>query len=129
MREGGEVVVYVDSPLWATELTSLAEHYRRALNEEIGKRAVRTVRFTVSKKVQDTKRTERLEHQTDEFYEQAEVEPVPLTGAERDQVEASVAAIDDEELREAVLRATIADMQRKKGMAARESREKPREGF
>jgi predicted nucleic acid-binding Zn ribbon protein len=29
----GELVVYVDSPVWATELSALSEPYRVAINE------------------------------------------------------------------------------------------------
>ncbi len=121
LREG-EMVVFVDSPLWATELTSLSEQYRQALNTEIGKEVVKSVRFTVSRKVQEHQRREAAEKEAGEFYSEDKVDPVPLTDEERRQVESSAAAIEDEELREAVLRATIADLQWKKGIKAHKSR-------
>ncbi len=71
---------------------------------------------------------EARELETEEFYKEDDVEPVPLTDRERAQVEASVGAIPDEELREAVLRATVKDLEWKKGIAERNSRETPREG-
>ena len=52
-----------------------------------------------------------------EFYIGGEwVEPRPLTGDETRAVERSVAGIEDEGLREAALRATIRDLEWKKGL-------------
>jgi predicted nucleic acid-binding Zn ribbon protein len=50
------LVVYVDSPIWATELSAMAEHYREAVNTELGEELVRSVRFTVSRKVEEGRR-------------------------------------------------------------------------
>jgi hypothetical protein len=121
LREG-EMVILVDSPLWATELSSLAEQYRQALNREIGKESVRAVRFTVSRKVQERQRWEAAETEIESFYTEDKVDPVPLTEEELRQVESSTSAIEDDGLREAVLRATIADLQWKKGIRAHKSR-------
>jgi hypothetical protein len=52
---------------------------------------------------------------------------VPLSENELAQVTASTASIPDAELREAVLRATVTDLEWKKGIALRNSRQKPRE--
>jgi hypothetical protein len=125
LREG-EMVVYVDSPLWANELTALAERYRQALNEEIGKETVKAVRFTVSRKVEESRRRVAAEKEAEEFYSEDKVEPIALTLSEREQVELSVSSIEDQELKQAVLRATIADLQWKKGIQARKCREEPR---
>jgi hypothetical protein len=120
MRDG-TLIVYVDSPVWATELSAMSERYREALNEEIGQELVRTIRFTVSKKV--------VEQHHDDFYQEDNVPSVPLTPAELSRVVRSVAAIPDSELREAVLRATIKDLEWKRGIAARNARQRPREGL
>jgi hypothetical protein len=51
----GELVVYVDSPLWATELSALSEQYKTSMNSTLGQNPVRSVRFTVSRKVKQEK--------------------------------------------------------------------------
>ena len=47
----GELVVMVDSPTWANELSLMSEDYKRRLNEAVGEELVRAVRFSVSKRV------------------------------------------------------------------------------
>ncbi len=128
MREG-TLIVYVDNPAWATELTAMSERYRTALNEEIGQELVRKIRFSVSRKVVEQHRIVAVEKETDDFYKVDDVPSVPLSSTELAQVEASVEAIPDLELREAVLRATVKDLEWKRGIAARNSREEPREGL
>jgi hypothetical protein len=126
MREG-VLIVYVDSPAWATELSAMSERYRGAINEEIGQELVREIRFTVSRKVAEQHRIVSLEKERTDFYQEDNVPSIPLEPAELAQVEASVEVIPDPELREAVLRATIKDLEWKRGIAARNSREKPPE--
>lgn len=125
----GELVVFVDSPVWATELSALAGPYRDALNEELGRKAVRSVRFAVSRKVENQHRITADEHATEEFYLPDPTEPVPLSDVERAQVEASAEGIPDERLREAVIRATVAGMEWRKGQHGVKTRQKPREGL
>jgi len=121
IREG-ELVVFVDSSLWATELSALSEHYRESVNKELGEELVKAVRFTVSKNVAKEKRIERVLTESEEYLTEDKVEPVALTANELAQIEASVSAIEDDELRRAVLRATVADLQWKKGLKSREER-------
>ncbi len=119
-----DLVVYVDSHAWASDLSALSEQYRGRMNEGLGKELVRSVVFTVSRKVADERVFAAREMETEEFYREDDVEPVPLTDLERRQVEASVQAVPGEELREAVLRATVKDLEWKKGIALKNSREK-----
>jgi len=123
----GTLIVYVDSPIWATELSAMSERYRGAINEEIGQELVRDIRFTVSRKVIEQHRILRDESDTDEFYKEDDVPSVALTPPELAQVTASVSTISDPELREAVLRATVKDLEWKKGIATHNSREAPPE--
>jgi len=125
---GGTLIVFVDSPVWATELTSMSEQYRVSLNEELGQELVKDVRFSVSRKVSDEQRLVKHETDLDEFYREDDVEPIPLSDNELAQVKASAERIPDESLREAAIRATVKDLEWKKGVSARNSREKPREG-
>jgi hypothetical protein len=126
MRDG-TLIVYVDNAAWATELSAMAERYRTAINERLGKELVRGIRFTVSRKVVEQHRIVAAEQDHDDFYKEDDVPSVPLTAAELSQLVASVETIPDEELREAVLRATVRDLEWKRGIAARNSREEPRE--
>jgi hypothetical protein len=73
-------------------------------------------------------RTAAAETDSEEFYREDDVEPVPLSEVERAQVEASAASIPDAALREAVVRATVSDLEWKKGIAVRNSRESARDG-
>lgn len=118
----GEMVVYVDSPMWATELSSLSEQYRQAVNAEIGKNAVKSIRFNVSRKVSQQKLIIGAEEETDRFYERDKTKPLPLNTAEMEQILESTKEIEDPELREAVVKATVVDLQMKKGQKHLKSR-------
>lgn len=126
---GGELMVYVDSPVWATELSALAGPYRDAINEEIGRNVVRSVRFAVSAKVDRERAHRRREAETDAGRAEERVTPVALSEAELAQVRESAATIPDERLREAVLRATVAGMEWEKGRKAAKSRQEPPHGL
>lgn len=121
----GELVVEVDSAVWATELSALAGHYQEAMEERLGKGVVRTVRFSVSRRVEQERVSQGHAAQEDGFYTQDVVKSIPLTPQERAQVEASAAAIPHEDLRTAVIKATVADLEWKKGLAARKEPQKP----
>jgi hypothetical protein len=124
----GVLVVYVDSHARANDMAALSERYREEMNSALGKDLISRVTFTVSRKVSEDRKAEQREIETQEFYREDDVDPVPLSSTERDQIEASVSAIRDEGLREAVLRATVKDLEWKKGIAERNSREQPRQG-
>lgn len=125
----GILVVYVDSPAWATELSALSEGYRTALNQEIGEELVKVMRFSVSRKVDESFRRALEENPglRDTECVRAEVS-IPLTPAERAIIEKEAASIEDVDLREAVIRARVADSERKKGMRAAKAREEASEG-
>lgn len=124
----GVMVVYVDSHARANDMSALSERYRTEMNAELGKESVSKVTFTVSRKVSDERRLQAEEKVTEEFYREDDVDPIRLTANERAQVESSAASIPDDELREAVIRATVSDLEWKKGIAERNAREEPREG-
>lgn len=109
----GEYVVYVDSPAWANDLAAMSEMYREALNEAMGKEVVTSVRFEVNRGPFKKRVSLAREKERENV---VEPDPVALTSEERAQLERSVAAIDDETLRNAVLRAAIADLERQKGI-------------
>lgn len=51
--KGGELLVYVDSPAWANELSIMSEEFRARLNQEAGGEAIQTLRFIVSKRARE----------------------------------------------------------------------------
>jgi hypothetical protein len=111
----GELLVYVDSAVWASELSIMAEQYRVRVNEEIGEELVRSVRFTVSRKVQEEKRREHAERRLAEPDRGPETKPLPLDDQERAQVESMAAAIHDPDVRDAAVRAMVRHLEWKKG--------------
>lgn len=110
----GEFIVYVDSGAWANDLSAMSEMYRTALNDAFGREIVKSVRFEVSNRVFrkrsiDSKRVTERESEP-------RIDPVPLSLIEMEYVKESVAAVKDPELREALLKATVADLEWKKGI-------------
>ncbi|MFA5844644.1 MAG: DUF721 domain-containing protein [Coriobacteriia bacterium] len=122
LREG-EFLVYVDGHAWANELSAMAESFRVALEEEVGKGLVRSLRFTVSKRVAERDRIETEEKTRRETYRVDRVEPVPLTARELAAIEESARAIADPALREAAVRVAVMGLEREKGLAARRGRQ------
>jgi hypothetical protein len=125
----GVLVVYVDSHARANDMVALSERYRTEMNSGLGKDLISRVSFTVSRKVSEERRLREVEQETEDFYNEDDVEPVALTATERAQVEASVSVIEDDGLRDAVLRATVKDLEWKKGIALRNTHDVAREGF
>ncbi len=115
----GELLVSVDSAGWATELAAMSETLRGRINEAIGKETVRSIRFTVGRRVQEERERESIERTSARRYGGERVEPVALTAKERETVERSVSVIEEESLRTAALRATVADLEWKKGLEQR----------
>ena len=128
LREG-ILIVYVDGNSWATHFTAMSEQYRLALNEALGRELVSGMRFVVSRKVAEQHRLRRNEEKTEEFYQEDQVDPISLSNEELAQVRASVAEIPDAELREAVLRATVKDLEWKKALDAQTRLPAARESF
>jgi hypothetical protein len=119
----GELLVYVDSAVWANELAAMSEHLRERLNEEMGEALVRSVRFAVSRKVAEQRKEREAEEQIHAHYAKDDVESVALTEQERLQVEYMTAAIADEGLRDAAVRAMTRHLEWKKGTRARNGRQ------
>lgn len=117
----GELVVYADSPAWASELTALSEQYRTAINTALGKELVGSIRFTVSRRAGRL----REEHESDTGDIPGAVariiEPARLTRDELGDLERMAEAIHNDRLRQAALRAATRDLQWKKGLEGRKS--------
>jgi hypothetical protein len=120
VREG-ELIVYVDSPVWATELTALSAQLVESLNRYLGQDLVRSMRFSVSRKVEQQRTLEAKEQEEAAFYTQDKVESVPLSEAEIEQIRQSASKIRKTSLREAVIRATVKDLEWKRGLERRDA--------
>jgi hypothetical protein len=114
----GDLVVSVDSAAWAAELSAMSEQLRELMAEASGTDTVRTVRFTVSRRVAMAKQDDRDQEEIDGLYQPDDVEPVPLTPQERGQVENAAQQIEDPELRQAFIEAMVTDMELDKGKKA-----------
>jgi hypothetical protein len=120
----GELLVFVDSNSWATELSALGEHYKAALAMALGQETVTSLRFAVSRKVK-----EQISFEEQQLAEEAadawwKAEPVAASPLERDQIEMMAAGIRDEQIRNAVVSAEIAHLEWRKGIEARKAAER-----
>lgn len=128
--KGERLVVYVDSAMWANELQSMSEMFRVKMNEALGKEMVSSVRFTVSKTVSAIRTAEKASSAEGEVQKRERAVPsIPLAAIELEAVEASTRDIEDPELREAAVRATVKHLEWSKGIAATKVPQEPREGL
>jgi hypothetical protein len=115
------LVVYVDTPAWATELAALSEHYRQGVNQALGKELVSTMRFAVSKKVSEERVWEEARAREEAESQHEMITPVPASPQELSQIDAMAAQIHDGPLREAAVRAAVRGLEWRKGIAARKA--------
>lgn len=115
LRENQELVVFVDSGAWANQLSLMSSDLLVRLNEHIGEEAVRSLRFTVSRKVKEGALTAAAETDAEDFYAHEEDTPSALTEIELAQATSIASAIKEEGLRQAALKAMIRDLEQKKG--------------
>lgn len=123
----GELVVFVDSHAWANDLSIMSEHYLAALQTGAGKEAVTSLRFAVSRKVEEDKQRE-ADDVRDADEKPAAVEPGTASETERRQLRMMAAGIHDTELREAVIAAAIAQLEWRKGIEAQNAAERAVQG-
>jgi hypothetical protein len=121
---GDELLVFVDSPVWANELSVLAEHYRTAVNERSGKEMVGSIRFTVSRKVSEELKRDAEDAALSAAATPERTTPVAATEAEIEHVRQMAAAVENEGLREAVIAAAIRHLEWRKGTEALKAAEK-----
>jgi hypothetical protein len=115
-----EMIIRVDSPLWAAELSAQAEQFRMQVEEALNEGPLERISFKVDSYVSKRK---AFKHQSDEQPSYIEdVSPVSLTEKERENIEEEAAGIRNEEVREALIRARIKDLEWKKGIEGDNSR-------
>ena len=121
---GAELVVFVDSHAWANDLALMSEHYLAALQEGAGKETVTSLRFAVSRKVAEDRAREDEDSIDAGGVDPGSVVPGEATRTERQQLAMMAAGIHDEELREAVVAAAIAQLEWRRGIEARNAAER-----
>lgn len=133
-----EVIVYVDSSIWATELNMQAELLRLKLNIELNaslndefymaRRAeqVEKLKFVVSKEqyYAPSRRMTTFEQLEQEERELKNIQPVSLSDEEIQGIQEAVAHIENDELREAAYAAAKGNLEWQKGI--REQKEEPK---
>jgi hypothetical protein len=124
----GILIVYVDSAAWANELVLMTDRFLAAIRSETGQDLVRSIRFTVSKKVAEKHAEEQHTGESAEYYKPDESPTEPLSESERQQATHIAAAVHDDSLRETALRVMIKDLEWKKGVRASKSAETRAEG-
>ena len=126
LRDDHELVVHVDSAAWANQLSLMSDDIRLRLNAHLGENAVRSLRFTVSKRVTEQRVSEALEADIETSYMPEPQNPVALDDVELEQARHVAAAIHDPELRDQALKVMVKDLEQKKG--ARLKRAEKRSG-
>lgn len=120
----GELLVFVDSNAWATDLSAMSEHYRDAINILLGQETVTSMRFDASKRVRDQRAMEREQAGERAPEPTWKADPVPASELERDQVRVMAGGIRNDAIREAVIKAEIAHLEWRKGIEARNAAER-----
>ena len=115
LRGDRELVVFVDSAAWANQLTLMASDLLAQLEAYLGQKTVTSLRFTVSRKVNDEIVWEADAMDTEAFYASEKSPRVPLDHTEIQQAAHVAAVIKNPELREAALKVMIKDLEQKKG--------------
>jgi hypothetical protein len=110
----GELLVFVDTPAWANELSLMSEELRRRIDDVVPDAQVREIRFVVSKRVADAARAAQEERMTAAGPD-ADVVPASLSGEELAEIERASAGIADADLRASAEELMRRDLELKKG--------------
>jgi hypothetical protein len=114
LREKGELVVFVDSAGWANQLALMSSDLIDRLNSALGEDSVKSIRFTVSRKVAAEAMWGVLTGDDLDNGGSNEPDPVPLDATEARQAAYIADAVGDPELREVALRVMTRDLELKK---------------
>ena len=121
----GELLVFVDVSVWANELSVLAEHYRGAVNERLGKEAVSSIRFAVSRKASEERAWETVDAAAGAEAGARKAPPVPATETEVAQITHMASAVKNDKVREAIVAAAIRNLEWRKGLDALRASQEP----
>lgn len=127
LRDDGELVIFVDSAAWANQLSLMASELMEGLNKHLGEVSVRSLRFTVSKKVKEglgaAPQAGIVERDGGEWPEPAALNDIEVAQASR-----VASVIKNDALREAALRAMTKDLELKKGLRHNAPQKSPKSG-
>ena len=114
-KKSGAIVVFVDSPHCAAELSMSKEYIRQMMEHELGY-PVTDIFFIVSKNTGIRKSFTKQEQEIPWYKDESK--PIPLDEKELAYVRMSVEGIEDEKLKESLFNAFVNDMEWKKGIKA-----------
>jgi hypothetical protein len=120
-EEKRTVLVYVDGSAWAAELRMYQEYYKLLLSKEL-ETVVDEIHFNVSR-IASLKK--EFKKQCEEVDRKEEFEPYILSAQELEEVAATVAGIENEELRQRLFKAIKGDLEWKKGITSKKMPQKP----
>ena len=120
LRGDRELVVFVDSAAWANQLTLMSGELLERLETRLGEKTVRSLRFTVSRKVNDEIVWAAGGSDAEQFYAPEETPRAPLDHTELQQAAHVAAVVKNLEVREAALRVMIKDLEQKKSLRPKE---------
>ncbi len=120
----GELLVFVDTAVWANELSLMAEEMRRRLGEAVPQVAVTSIRFVVSRRVSDAAQAEAEERRASSALD-AGVAPAPLSEAELTEIDRASRDIADPDVRAAAAALMRRDLEWKKGLGRRTPEDSP----
>lgn len=113
-----EVIIYVDSPIWAAELSMQEDLIKLKLNVDLQREQIEKIRFIVSKEQYVNKEKKRTTY--DELREEEEsyrsVEPARLDEEELLSIQEAAAHIEDDKMRMAAYAAAKANLEWQKGL-------------
>lgn len=101
MKDGKkEMVVYVDSPIWAAELTACKDRLRMFMEQRLGEGPIDIMKFQASSMAYRKKTFIKREEEN-----QSDTGSIPLTNAEIDDIFEYTNSIEDEGLKNAIRQA------------------------
>lgn len=117
-KRADAIAIFVDTPHAAADLAMSKEYYRQMFEVELGV-PVSDVFFVVSKDTGVRKEFAKREQEKPWYVDPCE--PVPLDEGELAYARLSVEGIEDEKLRESLLKAFVSDLEWKKGQKTSKS--------
>lgn len=114
----GELLVFVDTAVWANELSLMAEEMRRRLGEAVPQVSVESIRFVVSRRVEEAALMEAEERRAGAAPD-SRVEAGRLTATDEREIERATKGIADPDVRAAAAGLMRRDLEWKKGLERR----------
>lgn len=113
-----EVIIYVDTAIWAAELAMQEELFKLKMNMELQAEQIENIKFIVSKEqyAGGSKKKNTFDQLDEDEKKLKSVQPVELDEEELAPIQEAAAHIEDERVRNAVYAAAKASLEWKKGL-------------